>query len=1095
MKLYRHIVHTIAVVPWGMGIALVFVVAGHLKLIAQSDDALFGKNRVQYSDDFDARTLYYTDHFTVYWYGKSRVAATKVIAMVEQEYKQMKELLEFPVSKPIDVLVFADMTDLKQTNIGVEEAFEWKSSLTPVVDNKVFVYYTGRAGDMRRQLRQGMATVMFRWMMYGDFLKEVLQSTYFIALPKWLEEGLISFCGVHWDEIVDAHVQRAFERGWLEEDFSQWAKREPRWAGHAFWFYLYTQYGARSIPDILYLLRVDKDIHTALLYSLGMEWEGFYNNMAEYYRKRYEKLLAIAQKPILEPPLYTANTDGSWPIVTSFAPIDHRGALLVGLNQSGKRTVWQITNKHKKRLFKKGYKNIVQPPDVAYPQVVRIGDSTIAILNEQRDVLYLYLYKIDGQLQQRHVVRPEIQRIYHMVWVEEIGMLLLTANLYGASDVVLYNLWQRQFYPLTEDYWDDWDASICRYRGRLGVCFVSNRGDSLTLRKQRTPRVWAPSIEADVYFLSWNEDYLPDEEVIRLTHDGRMKYMPLLQGDTLYYLANHLGKRSLYMYDTTEDGEGRATTKVLFADRNISRINLESGSLLLQVDRADETQIYSAKAYRNGYLLRKDATNVGDTGNAQEGVPSRDVRGQKRYDPFNFFDSEFAISNIPDSLRKLSIDEIEEILEWFYPIEEEQSPKPETFSSVHALAYIDRYYFRSLKIKMDNADIVDSKLAWWGGANALSSSIYRPMGLHIQLPLVELFNDYTIALGARLTPSLNGLEVYLRGEDRHALWDKSAIVYVQKRRYPQSRGIHTTLYQTQSILLQYGVKYPFNVFGSVRVRTTFRNDRQWSYATDEETLRAPIVDAQRLGVRVEYVFDNTWELAMNLRGGTRLHVGIEWLKRMQIDNHPWSFEILGPWTLLWDWDVRHYFVLPWSNVIALRWAGAMNTGSERILYILGGTINELYYRLNESFYPSEDQRFSYVMVRPPLRGFPYNQRNGNAFSLLNVEWRVPVGKYLMRGWQRWAFLRHLQVVGFGDAGVAWNGVSPFDERNYSYVRHYQNPAVELRVRYYTEPFLLGYGVGLRTYFLGYFLRLDYAWGVQDRVVQRPRFHFALGLDF
>gem|GEM_PF-5520622 len=594
--------------------------------------------------------------------------------------------------------------------------------------------------------------------------------------------------------------------------------------------------------------------------------------------------------------------------------------------------------------------------------------------------------------------------------------------------------------------------------------------------------------------MSWDKHFVADDTVIRLTHDGKMKYLPLLRGDTLYYLSNHLGKRSLYMLSISEQ-MSRATTKILFADRNISRITPTAGALLLQVDNAEETQIYRAHAYRNGYYLRKDLLTINDTQALYEAERKKDVRGQWQYDPFKFFASEFEISDIPDSLRKLSVDGAEEVLEWFYPKEEDKGPKPEVFSSIHALAYIDRYYFRSLKIQMDNEDIVDSKLAWWGGTNALSYSIYRPMGLHVRVPLVELFNDYSVELGGRLAPSLNSLEVYLRGEDRHALWDKSAIVYVQKRRYPQSKGIHTVLYQTQSLILQYGVKYPFSVFSSVRTRTTFRNDRQWSYAIDEETLRAPIVDAQRLGVRVEYVFDNTYELAMNLRGGTRLQLGIEWLKRVQLDYHPWSFKVLGPWTLLWDWDIRHYIVLPWSNVIALRWAGAMNAGSERILYLLGGAINELYYRLNEDYYPSEGQRFSYLMVEAPLRGFAYNQRNGNAFNLFNVEWRIPVGQYLLRGWQRWAFIRHLQVVGFGDAGLAWNGVSPFDERNYSYVRHYENPAVQLRVRYYTEPFLLGYGLGLRTYFLGYFVRLDYAWGVLDRKVQRPRIHLGLGLDF
>ncbi len=46
-----------------------------------------------------------------------------------------------------------------------------------------------------------------------------------------------------------------------------------------------------------------------------------------------------------------------------------------------------------------------------------------------------------------------------------------------------------------------------------------------------------------------------------------------------------------------------------------------------------------------------------------------------------------------------------------------------------------------------------------------------------------------------------------------------------------------------------------------------------------------------------------------------------------------------------------------------------------------------------------------------------------------------------------------------------------------------------------EPIVGGFGFGLRSRLLGYFLRADWAWGVENREILPYRFYFSLGLDF
>jgi hypothetical protein len=55
--------------------------------------------------------------------------------------------------------------------------------------------------------------------------------------------------------------------------------------------------------------------------------------------------------------------------------------------------------------------------------------------------------------------------------------------------------------------------------------------------------------------------------------------------------------------------------------------------------------------------------------------------------------------------------------------------------------------------------------------------------------------------------------------------------------------------------------------------------------------------------------------------------------------------------------------------------------------------------------------------------------------------------------------------------------------------------VVLTVNYFKDPIVASYGVGMRMLLFGYMLRADYAWGVETRVIQSPKFHIALGTDF
>ncbi|MFN0037191.1 MAG: BamA/TamA family outer membrane protein [Saprospiraceae bacterium] len=100
----------------------------------------------------------------------------------------------------------------------------------------------------------------------------------------------------------------------------------------------------------------------------------------------------------------------------------------------------------------------------------------------------------------------------------------------------------------------------------------------------------------------------------------------------------------------------------------------------------------------------------------------------------------------------------------------------------------------------------------------------------------------------------------------------------------------------------------------------------------------------------------------------------------------------------------------------------------------------------------------------------------------------------------WVKNAGFQLVGFFDAGTAWQGRSPYSFDNPINTKSLRRPDLgpitsTMEVNYFRDPIVMGYGAGLRTLIFGLYLRADYAWGIESRQVQKPLLHIALGTDF
>jgi outer membrane protein assembly factor BamA len=141
------------------------------------------------------------------------------------------------------------------------------------------------------------------------------------------------------------------------------------------------------------------------------------------------------------------------------------------------------------------------------------------------------------------------------------------------------------------------------------------------------------------------------------------------------------------------------------------------------------------------------------------------------------------------------------------------------------------------------------------------------------------------------------------------------------------------------------------------------------------------------------------------------------------------------------------------------------------------------------------QDYAYQAVGTNMRGFSQNIRNGNNFAVFNSEIRFPFVKYIANYPLSNNFLENLQLVGFFDVGTAWSGKTPFSGENAYDNDIIVNGPITITIDADRFPIVAGYGVGVRSQLLGYFLRLDWAWGIENNQLLDRIFYFSMGLDF
>jgi hypothetical protein len=1118
-------------------ILFLFLLLPFKSLLAQTSSEEFGQNRVQYKDF--TWSYYQTDRFVVYFYLGGQDIGKFTILDAEKELNDIESKMEYKLNDRIDILVYNNLSDLKQSNIGYGIELNNTGGTTKIIGDKMFVYFDGNHQHLRKQIREGVANIFLQNMMFGGNIQEVVQNAVLLKLPLWYKDGLTSYVGESWSTELDNKLRDGILSGKYKK-LSRLTGADARFAGHSVWHYIAMKYGEPTIPNLLYLTRINRSMESGFSFVLGKSVKDFIEEWYNYYFNLYTQEALTRELP-KEADIIPKKEKRQMVYNQLHVSTDASRIAFVR-NDLGKYKVClkNLETGKTKTVFKGGFKNITQPID--YSQPVLSFDPTgkrLAIVYEKRNKTGALIYDIEDKKKEKRWI-ANFQKINSIAYSDP-NTIVISATNRGQSDIFTFNLKSSKMEQITNDFYDDLNPRFVKLPTRQGIVFSSNRkGD--TMRTQYMDTTLAVK-NFDLFFYNTKKK---SKELLRISHTPAANETMAVPFNTDYfaYLSDESGIANRFIA-YVDSYFHHYDNYYFFHDSTVVNPEYNIDSLVtannLQLDSTSQVPVF------------RDTIISFPQSNYAKGIVEHDLAsraGKMAQIMLNNGKYEFSLVKIPKEIERSQLPvptmtEYAKMEKEHYEFTPTIPVKPstaeitspsidtllqgmfgDTVKADTARTEINNYYFQSEFLLTPLKTVIDStvtqpkkqpafrfskilpynvKFSTSYVVTQLDNSLvvtrYQPfagnggefqnpdLNALIRVSISDLMEDYRITGGFRFPTSFDGTEYFFMFEDLKHRIDKRYTIYRRSKTvsYDATPQWYLPVNAKQrTYLADASFRYPIDFTKSIRTSIAYRNERINYLATDSFSLGLAQYMEHWVTLRGEYVFDNTLKVQTNIYNGTRYKFYLDAQRRLD-ENNTYLFAA--------GVDFRHYEKISRNIVWATRFNGATSWGDQKVVYFLGGTENWLIPHFNTETPVDFSAGYAFQTLAVNLRGFDQNIRNGNSYALLNTEFRFPVFSYFFNTPIRSELVRNFQLVAFGDAGTAWQGLSPYDENNPFNTLDVTQGPVTVHVNYFREPVVFGYGGGARTTILGYFLRLDAAQGVDSGARKKVIWYFSMGLDF
>jgi hypothetical protein len=592
----------------------------------------------------------------------------------------------------------------------------------------------------------------------------------------------------------------------------------------------------------------------------------------------------------------------------------------------------------------------------------------------------------------------------------------------------------------------------------------------------------------------------------------------------LYSVTND----STYIFPLTNYQSGVLETDVAGVSNQVTEVSRQGDYKFLYKLQVDEKTLHNRNLtdrptdYMRGLMkadqLSKSATVQSPPTRSRQPAATDTTRQKKPAASNDFFESEFNKEKPDTSTRRASAAQPGSVAAGGgnAPVTGGNVPSPNRAAPATPLSRAKLFNYK-LKFSTDyvvanlNNSVLFTQLQpYAGGSGPIEPSNGSDLTGMLRVSISDLLEDYKFIGGVQLSTDLKdndylvSFQNYKHRIDYGVSYYRAAQAFEGEFAELNNGGVEDLISEARTItnIYQLNAAYPFDrihrfdVSGGLRTdNTVIRSD--YSSTDPPLSLSAGNLEDKYSFFDMEYVSDNTSNPAMNIWKGMRWKIYNDMYKELGTKTVPGNglMNDLG-------FDFRNYVPIYRNFIWAVRAAGDFSMiGDQHIIYYLGGMDGWIGPKFNNSNTPDPNVNYVYQGLALNLRGYDQNAANGDKAMTINSEFRLPIFTTFCNKPINNAFLRNFQVTQFFDLGTAWT--TTFGRPTVTYTDRAVNNTTGTTVSPISilikpagiGPFLGGYGFGIRSTLLGYFLKLDAGWPMNGFFAGGPKLYFSLGFDF
>jgi hypothetical protein len=1104
-------------------LALTLVAFAFSESDAQQAREVFGKNRIQYRQ-FD--WLYLSgENFDVYYYDGRKGVASEALQFLESEFDRITDLIGYPPYFKTKVFLYNSLTDLRQSNVGLNHTIFNVGGETEFIKPYVEVAFLGTAQEFKEELLFRISDLMLNEMMFGGNLKDMFQSSILMNLPDWFVNGASLYVAKGWNNEMDDYI-RQLMRTRKAKRATKLSGTDAAIVGQSIWNFIAEKYGKSSVANILNYTRVTRNEEKSVSITLGISFRQLMN---EWYRYYGEMQKNTAQSYVFPSDSMSISNSNKTTQFTTIKVSPDGQYVAYAENDRGHFTVKvrSLNTGKENKIISGGSKVIKQRVDYNLPIIAWADANTLGVIGVKNGEYVFWLYDLSTKTK---LLRPleRFSNIRSMEFSSNGRLVVLSADFEGKSDLFLLSSRRDRVRRLTNDLYDDLDPSFIPNTNR--IIFSSNRIND-TLRANTVGQFEKLTDNYNLFIFDLDSTNLT---VSRVTNTLSKDYSPMaIDENTFIYLSDQRGITNLFKYNRTngiysqitnfatgiDNYDYNATHNTLsfvmtknfkhnmFVDRNFNlnrqiftpatrRKELQQARVIRERRKQEENKTMSIKDLLNA-RLREAQRSTKDTLEAP-GITGDTTRITPQPDSVT-------VDTIQsDSVKQeptVTTQKKQEVVNTDNYVFEDEAVKQTQPNE----SFLTRYMKARDKSRVTGPFGYETKFSYNNLVTSLVVDPLRGLGVSIETQMNDMLESYRFYGGIMTSIDLKNGDAYAEFQylpsliDFSVRFDRKGIRWKAAPLEPFQRMVfHYSLNRFEigaSLPITDRLRVTAKPFAAL-TRTVELGESD--YPTSGPPSVAPVSDYYA-GIKSEIVYDNSVSTGLNLIEGTRGKIMFQHYQGVEEPEKSFSQASV---------DFRHYQKIYKEIVFAVRGFAGTFFGHSPKVYLLGGMDNWMFNKRREGGQTSDGvpNPLGYHAANPDLlfaefatslRGFDYATLFGNSVIMGNAEFRVPLIKALTNGPISSNFLRNMQFIAFYDVGTSWSGKPPFSSENsVSYEKIGGHPSsFEIEIKNYLNPWLYSYGVGMRTVFLGYYMKLDVAWPVENYEVLKPKLHFTLGFDF